>query len=222
MVGIPSSMGRWKLDVRTGDRFTLPYYVGAVDVGALTTAGALASATAGRAFSLNAAGLLVPGLLAAAGAGGGVMPYFSWSGFDPNNYPDVQRDRGMPGYNGGYPIGGPSAPGFYGIPSCTPFANTGGFATIQWKHNGELSTTAFDSAEDFTPGTPLTCVAADSAELGNRGLIRNVEDDTDIIIGYVAPAGKFAGAEGYLTLAFIPTFVLPANATVPNTIEAND
>lgn len=91
---IQSSMGAHKLDVRYGDRSALPYYNGTL----LSTA-EVASCNAGRVYSLTTAGLLVPGILAAAGAAGGVLPLFGLSGLDLNNYPDTQRDRGMPGYS---------------------------------------------------------------------------------------------------------------------------
>jgi len=89
---IQSSMGAAKLDVRYGDRSALPYYNGAL----LGTA-EVSSCRAGRVYSLTTGGFLVPGLVATNGATGGQMPFFGLSGLDSNNYPDVQRDRGMPG-----------------------------------------------------------------------------------------------------------------------------
>jgi len=221
---LQSSMGRYKLDIRYGDRNTIPYYNGILDGALLTDADVVDAITAGRAFSLTTAQKLVPGILAAAGAGGGNQPFFSWSGLDINNYPDSARDRGMPGYFGkpAGGAGGPGAPGWGGIPVSSELV--GPFATIQWQMAGELSTSVggFDQSAGavYAVGAPLTAVAADSAEKANRGLIRPVELATDTVIGYVAPAGVFTGAEGYKTLAFVPHFT--QGTTVPNTIVDND
>lgn len=231
-MGILSSMGANKLDVRYGDRNTLPYYNGIPDSAKVADADIVQSYKAGRVLSLTSAGKLVPGIVAAgAQADGGSIPYFSWSGLDDNNYPDVQRDRGMPGVldkpAGG--LGGPASPGFYGIPVSDDLV--GIFATIQHVFAGELSTTAYDqtAGATYAPGDPLTAVAADATGAGGvtghlgehvRGIIRPVEETTDVIIGYVAPAADFVGPEGYNVLAFTPTYV--AGTTVPDTEVADD
>lgn len=230
-MALQSSMGRWKLDVRYGDRNTLPYYNGILNVALLTDTDIVSAITAGRVMSLTSGKLLVPGLVATTGATGGPIPYYAWSGLDVNNYPDVKRDRGMPGYydkpTGG--VGAPGSPGFYGIPVSAGLV--GGFATIQHTAAAELSTTAYDQTAGavYAPGTALTAVAATATGVGGvtghegktvRGLLRPVEAATDVIIGYVAPAATFVGPEGYNTLAFTPTYV--AGTTVPDTEVADD
>lgn len=210
---IQSSMGQYKLDVRYGDRNSLPYYNGVLLSTLLADADALAAVTAGRVFSLTTGGFLVPGILTTAGATGGVVPLYSWSGMDENNYPDVKRDRGMPSFNG--TAGSP----FYGIPAGA--GSVGGFVCIQHIAAAELSTTQFDTAATYTPGMALTCVIASaSADKTIRGVLRPREQISDTIVGYVAAAGKFTGPEGYSTLAFTPAFV--AGTTVPDTLVAGD
>jgi hypothetical protein len=224
-------MGANKLDVRYGDRNTLPYYNGIPDGALVADDDIVQSYAAGRVLSLTTANKLVPGILAAAAEGGGPIPYFSWSGLDVNNYPDVQRDRGMPGVldkpAGG--LGAPASPGFYGIPVSADLV--GIFATIQHVFAGELSTTAFDQTAGaaYAPGDPLTAVSAAATGAGGvtgnigervRGLIRPIENATDVVIGYVAPAADFVGPEGYPTLAFTPTYV--PGSTVPDTEVADD
>lgn len=240
---LQSSMGSHKLDVRYGDRNTLPYYNGVLDTAVLNRTDKATVATAGKGMSLTTAGRLTPGL-----SSQGTIPYFSWSGLDTNNYPDVQRDRGMPGYldKPSEGIGGPGSPGWPGIPTgaiSDPVA--GGWATIQHIASAELSTTAmlvtpataaewaFNglvtppaalTAADYTPGTPLTLLSANETgtatatdEPASVGLLVPVTGDgaaaTSYIVGYVAAAGLFTGPEGYLTLAFTPAYV--AGTTVP-------
>lgn len=219
---LQTSMGQNKLDVRFGDRNTLPYYVGILDSALLSDDDIVAAITAGRVMSLTTGTKLVPGILATAAAGGGNYPYYAWSGLDKNNSPDVERTRGMHGYldkpTGG--VGGPQSPGFFGIPTSSDLV--GPFGTIQMDNSLELSSTAFDTSAGATynPGDPLTAVAADSAEKANRGLLRPVELATDVIVGRVAPAARFTGPEGFDHLAFRPDFV--AGTTVPDTILDND
>ena len=180
---LKSSMGRYKLDVRYGDRNTLPYYNGALDGSLLALTTAANFAQAGKVYTLTTGGRLTPGLTSQ-----GTLPFFGWSGLDANNYPDTQRDDGMPGFldkpadyttpDGAVieGLGGPGSPGFPGIPSGSisgPVA--GGFATIQHFAAAELATTAFavdDSLNaydaligtvgvaktDYTPGTALTAL----------------------------------------------------------------
>lgn len=214
---IQSSMGAHKLDVRYGDRNTLPYYNGILNSALLTDADVVAAICAGSVYSITTGGLLVPGILAAAGATGGTIPFYGWSGLDENNYPDVQRTAGMPGFldkpvpaPGGYPAGTNGFP-FQGVPLSAGLV--GAFATIAHVFAGELSTTEFDADVSYAIGAPLTCVAADSSSKTIRGKIRPLNAATDTIIGYVAPAGKFLGPEGYNTLAFYPGFV--QGTTVP-------
>lgn len=236
---LQSSMGRFKLDVRYGDRNTLPYYNGALDSALLGRVDIGREATAGKVYTIAANGALTVGI-----TDEGIIPYFGWSGMDENNYPDVRRDRGMPGYldkpadvdlvdapaatvDG---IGGPGSPGWPGIANRGIGDNiAGGFATIQHFAAAELSTTAFladrqqnslnnwvgatgVNVGDYAPGTPLTAVATGSAgdatdTTAAVGALVPAAAGTDVVVGYVSPAGVFLGPEGYLTLAFNPAFV---------------
>lgn len=219
---IQSSMGAHILDVRYGDRNTLPYYNGILDSSLLTDADVVTAITAGSVYSLSTAGKLVPGLKVAADAAAGNIPFYGWSGLDANNYPDVQRTAGMPGFldkpapaPGGYPSGTNGFP-FHGVP--TSAGLVGGFVTIAHTFAGELSTTEFNTAASYAVGAALTCVSAVSATPADkvlRGKLRPQAAATDTIVGYVAPAGKFLSPMGYWTLAFYPAFVqgttLPAN-----------
>lgn len=214
---IQSSMGAHKLDVRYGDRNTLPYYNGILNSALLSDADVVTAICAGSVYSITTGGLLVPGILATAGATGGTIPFYGVSGLDANNYPDVQRSAGMPGFldkpvpaPGGYPSGTNGFP-FHGVP--TSAGLVGAFATIAHTFSGELSTTEFDATASYPIGAPLTAVAADSVSKTIRGKIRPLDAATDTIVGYVAPAGKFLGPEGYNTLAFYPAFV--QGTTVP-------
>jgi hypothetical protein len=224
-------MGANKLDVRYGDRSSLPYYNGILNYAQLSDADIVSAIRAGRVMSLTTGKLLVPGILASATADGGPIPYYAWSGLDLNNYPDVQRDRGMPGYydkpTGG--VGGPASPGFYGIPVSAGLV--GGFATIQHTAAAELSSTAYDqtTGATYAPGDPLTAISAAATGAGGvsgtegktvRGLLRPVENATDVVVGYVAPAATFVGPEGYNVLAFTPAYV--PGTTVPDTEVVDD
>jgi hypothetical protein len=220
---IQSSMGAHQLDVRYGDRNTLPYYNGILNSALLSDADVVAAICAGTVMSLTTGGLLVPGILATAAADGGVQPFYAWSGLDANNYPDVRRTAGMPGFldkpvpaPGGYPAGTNGFP-FHGVPLSAGLV--GGFATIAHTFAGELSTTEFNTAVAYPVGAALTCVAADAAATPaikqTRGKLMPVAAATDTIVGYVAPAGKFLNPQGYSVLAFYPAFVkgttVPAN-----------
>ncbi len=229
---LQSSMGQFKLDVRQGDRNSLPYYNGALDTALLGRADVATIATAGKVYTIATNRALTAGITSQ-----GVVPYFGWSGLDVNNAPDSQRTRGMPGYLdkpadvGSYEgIGGPGAPGFPGIANRAIGANiAGGFATIQHIAAAELSTTAFalDQTDNafraligltgvviaaYAPGTALTCIATGQGGVATDqapavGLLCPVQAATDFIVGYVAPAGVYLGPEGYATLAFTPAFV---------------
>ncbi len=299
-MAIQSSMGAHKLDVRYGDRNTIPYYNGILNPALFADALAFAAITAGSVYSLTTAGFLVPGLVNASTPStvGGVIPYFGWSGLDVNNYPDSLRTRGMPNFgntpnpapggiafipattqvvlnaggtavlsvtvtNGGLnyisaPTVAFTAPAsgtitatatvvngvvtaitigtntavytagtvvvatltggsnlssgpfpFQGVPVNNTGIPAGPFATIQHKMAGELSTTEFNTAAAYAPGAALTAVRAYAAGSGTglSGKLRPVAAGTDIIVGYVAPAGSFMGVEGYPVLAFTPAFV---------------
>lgn len=239
---LQSSMGRFKLDVRYGDRNTLPYYNGALDSALLGRVNVANEVTAGKVYTIATNGSLTVGL-----TNQGTVPYFGWSGLDENNYPDVRRDRGMPGFldkpedttvvdenpagldfdvEG---IGGPGSPGWPGIANRAIGANVaGGFATIQHIAAAELSSTAFlldhsrnslnawvgDTgvvAANYTPGVKLTAVATGSGGVDTDtptavGALCPATPD-DVVVGIVAPAGLFLGPEGYLTLAFTPTYM---------------
>jgi len=217
-----SSMGAHQLDVRYGDRNTLPYYNGTIAQTLLNDVDLrVGLITAGRVMSINNASRLVVGIQATSDVLGGPIPFYAWSGYDDNNYADVYRERGMPNVAdrpaGG--LGGPGAPGFWGIPASAAGVSTADvFATIQHIAAAELSTTEFDTAAVYTAGQPLTAVsvAATGANKLNRGKLRPVAAATDVIVGYVAPAGKFTGALGYPVLAFTPAYV--AGTTVPATL----
>lgn len=240
---LQSSMGKFKLDVRYGDRNALPYYNGALASDLLGRTGIATEATAGKVYTRQTNGALTVGL-----TDEGTVPYFGVSGMDANNYPDTQRDRGMPAYLN-LPTDGIGAPGSPGWPNIALRAVTdnpaGGFATIQHFAAAELSTTAFvldddndDSAYAFkgligsvnavtsasyTPGTALTALATGAggvaAASGNSvGLLCPVQAATDVIVGYVT-APIFTGPEGYYTLAFSPTYV--AGTTVAALTAAN-
>lgn len=223
---LQTSMGKHKLDIRYGDRNSAPYYNGVLLPTLLSDEDIVAAITAGSVYSLTTAGYLVPGILETAGTGGGESPFYGISGLDENNYPDVKRDPGMPGFFGDKPNPAPGyGPGtsgfpFHGVPTVGNSAATpvGSFATITHRFAGELSTTEFDTSATYTVGQPLTCVsaAATGTQKRNRGKIRPLAASTDTIIGYVAPAGKFIGPEGYWTLAFYPAFV--KGTTVPTSL----
>lgn len=223
---LQSSMGAHKLDVRFGDRNTLPYYTGVLDTALLNHSDVARIARAGTVLTLTTAGRLTSGI-----TDQGQIPYFSWSGLDANNYPDVQRDRGMPGYlnapadvtEGGVTyegIGAPGSPGWPGIPNSAiddPIA--GGWATIQHIAAAELSTTEVHigdgiAATDYTPGTALTVVNYQVGagptvvdDVSFVGRLIPVQEATDVVVGYVAPAAVHLGPEGYPHLAFTPAFV---------------
>jgi hypothetical protein len=215
-MAIQSSMGAHKLDVRYGNWSSLPFYNGILSYAYISDAAVVALGagnciTAGKVYSLTTGGLLTPGILATAGANGGTMPLFGLSGLDANNYPDVQRDRGMPSF-GNKPNPAPGGNGgtgfpFHGVPLST--GPVGSFATIRHNMAGELSTTEFDTAAAYVVGEPLTAVAATAPGAATvlSGKLRPLNAATDTIVGYVAPAGKFTGPEGYSVLAFIPAFV---------------
>lgn len=219
---IQSSMGAHILDVRYGDRNTLPYYNGILLSTLLSDADVVIAITAGSVYSVTTGGFLVPGMLPTAGATSGNMPYYGWSGLDANNYPDVQRTAGMPGFfdnpvpaPGGYPAGTNGFP-FQGVPISAGLV--GGFVTVGPGFRGELSTTEFNTAASYPIGAPLTCVSNASSSAADkqlRGKLRPLAAGTDTIIGFVAPAAKYLSPMGYNTLAFYPNFVqgttLPAN-----------
>ena len=141
------------------------------------TANANGAVVAGRVMTLDGSGLLVPGLAL------GTLPFYAWSGLDANNAPDVLRTRGMP-YSGAVPFG-----------------------TYSYKCAAELTTTEFDSTLSYPPGTALTALSTAATTLANAGMLRPVAASTDVVVGYVSPAGKFTGVDGYPTLAFYPDYV---------------
>jgi len=238
---LQSSMGQFKLDVRYGDRNTLPYYNGALDSGLIGRVNVADEATAGKVYTIATNGSLTVGI-----TNQGQVPYYGWSGLDVNNAPDVQRDRGMPGFldkpadetvdgDSIEGIGGPGSPGWPGIANRGIGDNVaGGFATIQHIAAAELSTTAFamDNTQnsfnagvgttgvaigDYTPGTLLTAVATGSGATSTDtpaavGLLVPQQAATDTVVGIVSPAAVFMGPEGFLTLAFTPTFTAGTTA----------
>lgn len=200
-MGIPTSMGANKLEIRKGDRNSVIDYTGILAAGV--------SIPAGFVCSLNVSGLLVPGVA----PGIKPLPFFAWSGTDANNAPDVTRVGALDG-------GGPpqvrdsvAALGVGGI--AMPYAGQARFGTISCFAAVELATTGFNSAVAYTPGQLLTCVRAGVA---NAGKIKPIDATTDLVIGVVAPAGLYTSPDGYATLAFYPTLSTPtdsATTTVP-------
>lgn len=224
MVGIPASMSVHKLDVRQGDRNSIPYYNGVIE-GGLSAALAAAIVT-GRVMSLNSAGRLVPGILAAVGANGGETPFYAVSGMDSNNYPDTDRStyKGMPGYAGRPNVAWMAGNAFHGIPINTVLV--GGFATIQHNMAGELSSTEMDISTGapalYVPGALLTAVSATPTATHEAwaGQLRPMELASDVVVGIVAPAAYFTAPDSYKHLAFNPRFT--PGTTVPNTRKADD
>ncbi len=180
---LQSSMGNFKLDVRFGDRNSLPYYVGTLDRALLARADVGSIMHAGKVVTLRDSNRgITPGITSDTAV---PMPYYALSGMDINNYPDVQRNRGMPGYlnlptdtainapaaaQTAEGIGGPGSPGWPGIPNTAAAYNgeavAGGFGTIQMAPSLELSTTAFafDSTDNaFYSLIGLTGIATTAA-----------------------------------------------------------
>jgi hypothetical protein len=207
-MSIPTSMGANKLDVRKGDRNSIIDYTGIL--------AAAVSIPAGYACSLNASGLLVPGIDPALSAGpkvgAGVSIFFAWSGTDPNNYPDVTRVGLLSGALNAQTRDSVAALGVGGI--AMPYAGAARFGTISVMAEAELSSTGVVSTQTYVPGTLLTAIGV-SASAALRGLIRPVAAETDIVIGVVAPAGLYTSPDGYPTLAFYPTFI--PGTTAPTT-----
>jgi hypothetical protein len=219
-------MGAHLLDVRYGDRYTIPYYNGILASGILADATWKSACTAGSVYSLTTGGFLVPGLDTSESANGGTMPFYGLSGLDSNNYPDSERSRGMPGY-GMVPATGDTVPnysyGVWGIPSNAGNAVQGAFATIRHNAAVELATTEFDTTaagSAYVPGQALTVVKVNTGTANaNHGKLRPLKTAaTDIIVGYVAPAKQYTAPSGYTTLAFTPAWVVPGSATLPTAI----
>lgn len=169
---IKTSMGAHKLEVRKGDRNSI------IDLTAplLNTADNLAAAVAGRCVTLNPnTGKLEAGLAL------GRLVFFAWSGTDVNNYPDVQRDRGM------------------------PYAGEARFGTISVHAAVELSTTEFVDDANLKPGALLTALST-AAVTADRGKLK-LAAAGNVVVGLVAPAGKHVSPDGYDTLAFYPHLI---------------
>lgn len=143
------------------------------------TANANGAVVAGRVMTLNSSQLLIPGLAL------GKLPFYAWSGLDANNAPDVLRTRGMP-YSGAVPFG-----------------------TYSYKCAAELTTTEIDPAQAsaYLPGVALTALSTAATTLANAGWLVPVAASTDVVVGYVSPAGLFTSADGYATLGFYPDYV---------------
>lgn len=203
-MSIPTSMGGKKLEVRKGDRNTLVDFTGQLGSGVLIDAGSVCSIN-------PLTGKLRAGLDAADALN--QLPLFAWSGTDVNNAPDVVRDGLLSGALNAQTRSNITGGNGYAM----PYAGEARFGTIAGKSAVELSTTAFDSSKSYAPGQPLTCVATGNA---NAGVIRDLATPaTDIIIGRVAPAGKFTGPDGYATLAFYPGLeLLRAGNTLPTSL----
>lgn len=203
-MGIPTSMGANKLEIRKGDRNSVIDYTGVLAAGV--------SIPAGIVCSINGSGLLVPGIV----IGGSLLPFFAWSGTDGNNYPDVTRVGALSGALNAQTRDSVAALGVGGI--AMPYAGAARFGTISAFAAVELSTTGFKSTVGYAPGDLLTCVGGAAAVVANRGIIKPVTASTDVVVGVVAPAGLYTSPDGYATLAFYPCFHIPedaATATIP-------
>lgn len=207
---IQTSMGGNLLDIRQGDRLTAPQFNGSVLQTVLANATAVQSVIAGRVFSITTNGQLVPGIKAgAADATGSAVPLYAFSGLDVNNFPASRRARGQTAFFQ------PAAPWNTGANAGNPFAGqqfpttgiAGPFGCISHQFAGELATSTFDTTATYTPGLALTALATTATDQTLRGRIRPVSATTDVIVGYVAPAGRYAGPYGYDMLAFIPAYV---------------
>ncbi len=172
-MGIQTSMGAHKLEVAKGDRNFVVDHTAPLDV---TDPVNVAAAVAGRVMTLTASGTFV------AGVDVGLMPFYAVSGTDINNYPDVQRDRGM------------------------PYAGEARFGCISWRSPNELTSTEMID-DTYVVGDPLTAKAINSSDPTEAGLLCNLNASTDLIVGYVAPRGLYVGPDGYNTLAFYPAYV---------------
>lgn len=197
---IPTSMGAHKLEVRKGSRNDIIDWTGMLDPDL--------DINAGMVCSINTAtNRIRPGLAVADDLN--QCPLFAWSGTDANNYPDVRREGTLSGPLGDQTRSNPSGGGGYAM----PYAGEARFGTIAWRAAVELSTTEFNNAVAYTVGQPLTCVAAGNA---NAGVLRPLENATDIIVARVAPAGRYMGPDGYATLAIYPVLEnIAAGLTLP-------
>ena len=175
---IPTSMGIHKLEVSKGDRNSLVDWTATLDQ---TDPVNVADSCAGRVMTLNSSGNFVPGVTV------GAMPYYAWSGTDINNYPDVERDRGMAD------------------------AGTPQFVCISWRSACQLTTTEIDQSSGVVaallPGVALTAKAPTAATSSSRGLFTTQKAGTDLVVGYVGPRGVYTSPDGYQTLDFYPAFV---------------
>lgn len=137
-----------------------------------------ASFTAGRGMVLSS-GKWIAGIAAATD-----IPYFAYSGLDANNSPDALRTRGM------------------------PYANNGQFVCWSVFNTLRIATTALDTAATFTAGAKVT-ISKNTSSAGKKGLVTTlVTPASDVVVGFVAPAGKYVGAHGYsvveIDLRYIP------------------
>jgi hypothetical protein len=175
---IPTSMGLHKLEVAKGDRNSVVDWTATLDQ---TDPVSVAASMAGRVMTLNSSGNFVAGVAI------GKMPFYAWSGTDINNYPDVERDRGMAN------------------------AGTPQFVCISWRSPNELTTTEIDPAGGIAaallPGVALTAKAITCATPSQRGMFTTQKAGTDLLVGYVGPRGVYTGPDGYSTLSFYPAYV---------------
>jgi hypothetical protein len=183
---IQSSMGSAKLDVRYGDRSTIPYFNGTL----LSTA-EVSSCRAGRVYSLTTGGFLVPGILAAASASGGQIPFFGLSGLDANNYPDVQRDRGMPGY---------SDLGFTATATAAATATINGGATGNWATGLTIAYPGWYPA-GVAPTVTITPIGGSGAATGTAVLTLGR------VTGITLATNTVAGATGATIVFSAPSYI---------------
>jgi hypothetical protein len=149
--------------------------------------GVLAAATAAGAIAGRVVSLTAGNQLEP-GLAVGRLPFFAWSGTDENNAPDVTRTKGM------------------------PYAGQARFGTISGFAAAELSSTEFVADAGLTPGAALTAIGITGA-LADRGKLK-LAGATDVVVGFVAPAGQYTSPDGFATLAFYADYV--RGTTVPN------
>lgn len=183
-MGIQTSMGTSKLELRKGSREFIVDATATLDSAAITNA--YSDTKAGRVYTFTAGGKLEPGIAV------GRLPFYGLSGLDVANAPDVQRDRGMP---------------LSGVPQFAVVAfnaavelSTTEFDSAQTYAPGDLLTAYSNTGTTGRRGKMITRTLGGTAA-------------TDPVVGIVAPAGKYTSPDGYATLAFYPHYLVGTTVT---------
>lgn len=176
-MSIPTSMGLHKLELSKGNRNDIVDWSAPLDQ---TDPLSVAAAYAGRVMTLNSSGNFIAGVVI------GAMPFYAWSGTDINNYPDVERDRGM--------------------------ANAGTPAFVCWSWRAAAAMTTTEIAPDIIAsppaiGTALTAKATTCSTASQRGMFTLTKAGSNLVVAYVGPRGLYVGPDGYNTLEFYPAYV---------------